>query len=630
MRIAGNVVQQVKEQVDILDIVGEFVKLKKSSGGRFVGLCPFHEDKKTPSFSVSPAIGVYHCFGCKKSGNSFTFLKDYLGLNFSESIEYIAKKYNINISYSEEIKAKESRNEIAYKAIAYAAEFFNSQLKSKEGKIALDYFIKRDFTNDSIKKFQVGYSPDSFNQTRDTLNYMGFSDEVLIDTGLIVDKEDGKRYDRFRGRAMFPIKDFIGRVIGFGARQINDEPNQPKYINSPQTIIYDKSNVLYGLFEAKNSIRHANSALIVEGYADLISLHQAGISNVVASSGTAFTIEQLNLLSRYTNMLYLVFDSDDAGEKATQRSIELAIEQGFDVKIVTLPISEDPDSIIRKYGKKVFEQRIAESSGFLEYLVDNSIKKNGDSPAAKANIARYMLNLIAKVKDRLQHDFYLSKLAAVLDLTDNQINIIYKEKKKIDQNPQNNDYSNSEFEQHHPLSEKERIVDDNILVQNNEESYLNLNELLPEEKIILQTALLLPKYFNFILDCNISEATFVSETGKLLFSILLEYSNELNIIQTMMQNEEQAPEITQVMIYILMEGEKPSDNWINYDPSFKDSDRKVMIKDALKRLELRSIDMQIDEVKIKLNTAINEQVDLLLVRLHELSAIKDKIISDRN
>ncbi len=630
MRIAEDIVQRVKEQVDILDIIGEFVRLKKASGGRYVGLCPFHEDKKTPSFSVTPAMGVYHCFGCKKSGNSFTFLKDYLGLTFSESIEYVAKKYNINVSYSEEVKQKETKNERAYKAMAAAADFFALQLKTKDGLKALEYFNNRDFDADTIKKFLLGFSPNSFENTRAALNKLGFADDVLLDAGLIIENEDGKRYDRFRGRAMFPIKDFIGRVIGFGARLISDEVNQPKYINSPQTIIYDKSKVLYGLFEAKNAIRNANFALVSEGYADLISLHNAGFVNSVASSGTAFTVEQLNLLARYTNTLFLVFDSDDAGEKATERSIELAIEQGFDVKIVSLPIGEDPDSIIRNFGKKVFEQRVKEASGFLDYLVALLLKRNGNSPVSKANIARYMLNLIAKVKDRLQHDFYLSSLANLLDLTENQLRIIYSEKKKIEHKESEeppidlipNDYS---FEK-----EYNELDNFDAIAESNDAILLNINELLPEEKIILQSALMLPKYFSYILECNVSEATFTSETGKLLFSILLEYSDELNIIQTMMEIDDIPPEITQAMINLLIDGDKPSDNWINYDATFKESDRKTMINDALKSLEIKVIDSEIDEVKKRISSASDEYIDSLCKRLSELAAIKNILYSEFN
>ena len=314
MRVPENIVEQIRTTADIVDVIEEYVPLKKA-GNRFVGLCPFHEDKKSPSFSVSRDKGLYHCFGCKKSGNVFSFLKDYLGLNFNESLEYLAKRYGIALPQSSGESEKLSQTDLVFKALTYASDIYESTLVHKSGDIGMKYFKKRDFTIETIKKFNLGYSPDSFQETGNQLRQIGFSNDVLESAGLIIRKEDGKTYDRFRGRVMFAIKDFVGRIVGFGARQLKDEENQPKYMNSPQSLVYDKSKVLYGLFEAKNAIRNAGYAILVEGYADTLTLHQAGICNVIASSGTALTIDQLKLLSRYTNTIYLIFDSDQAVKK---------------------------------------------------------------------------------------------------------------------------------------------------------------------------------------------------------------------------------------------------------------------------------------------------------------------------
>lgn len=627
MKISDATLDQVKQQADILDIIGEYVQLKKA-GSRYVGLCPFHEDKKTPSFSVQPNMGVYHCFGCKKSGNVFTFLKDYLGLSFTESVEYLAKKYNIEIKSSHSSHEKDTHSEKVFKALTYVAELYYKNLYSPDGKTALDYFRKRDFAAETIKTFVLGYSPDSFEATKTELHKAGFTEEVIIDTGLLVVRDDGKKYDRFRGRAMFAIRDFLGRVIGFGARQIKDEPDQPKYINSPQSLVYDKSKVLYGIFEAKNAIRNEKSAIIVEGYADLISLHQAGIRNVVASSGTALTKQQLELLSRYTKLIYLIFDADQAGSKATDRAIELALENGFDTRIVTLPAGEDPDSIIRNHGKQVFEAKVKDSKGFLEYLAVKMLAANPDSPQAKAAIARYLLALITKVKDRLQHDYMISELGSLLDMTESQIKIIYSEKSTLEKTPYesfNEGVDSSYFKDREKAAEPvEDFSDENV-----DDILIDLNELLPEERLLLKIALTLPKYFSLILEMNVNESTFISETGQMLFSIIIEYADEMNIVQKLIESEAVSQKVVQSLVDILVSGESPSDNWKQIDNTIGDVDRKVMISDALHRLELRTIGLQLAEIKSKLANADEEQVDLLLRRQTELVSRKDELFKER-
>lgn len=432
MKYNNDVIEQINSHVDIIEIIGEYVQLKKA-GNRYVGLCPFHEDKKSPSFSVSPDRGVYHCFGCKKSGNVFTFLKDFLGLSFPESIELLAKRYGIVLAVNEDDKQKDDKRGLVLKALQSASEYYSNFLYLKEGETALKYFRKRNFSTDLIKQFQLGASAPIWDGLISHLKNNGFNEENALDAGLVVKHESGRVYDRFRNRAMFAIRDFLGRVVGFGARQIDDEPNQPKYINSPQSIVYDKSKVIYGLYEAKNAIRNKQFALMTEGYADVLSLHQAGYANAIASSGTALTSDQLKLLSRYTKRIYLVFDSDEAGEKATLRAIELGAELGFDVFVVRLPQGEDPDSIIRENGAAVFENYIKAAQSFLEYLF--FVFKKGDnftSPQAKADNARYLVKIVSKIPDRLQHDFYLNQIASYFDLTESQIEIIYKEKKVLD------------------------------------------------------------------------------------------------------------------------------------------------------------------------------------------------------
>lgn len=638
MRIDNATIEKIKLQADILDVIGEFVRLRKM-GGRFVGLCPFHEDKKSPSFSVSPDKGVYHCFGCKKSGNMFTFLKDYLGLNFNESVEYLAKKYNINLTYSSENIEKSNKTDLAFKALSLASSYYANYLTQKNGKKILNYFLSRDFSSETIKKFALGASPDSFDETTKFLLKNGLTSESLEDAGLIIVKEDGKKYDRFRNRAMFPIKDFIGRVIGFGARQIDNSETSAKYINSPQSLVYDKSSVLFGLFEAKNSIRNEGASIIVEGYADLLTLHQAGIQNVVASSGTAFTSKQLELLKRYTSTIYLVFDADQAGFKATERAIVLGLEAGFDINIVSLPAGEDPDSIVRNNGRKLFDTRLSEAENFLDYLTKKAMSEENPSPQAKANITRAMLDLVLKVEDRLQHDFYLSNLAKNLRLSENQIRLLYNEKINLEKKKQNDEinyhYPQKDFSElvHNSMNNQKSVESSNESVTKNEQNLLiddfvvNFNEIYPEERMLLKICLELPKYFKMVLDANIGEENLISEAGKTLFSIILDYSEEINIIQALLQAEDIDSRITQALMEILVDDEKASENWKLKDKTMREVNYHEAIKDISKRLEIRSLDMQINEIKQKMRNASDEHIDVLLAAQFELSTKKDKLYS---
>lgn len=622
MKIPQNIIDQIKYQADIVDVIGEYVHLKKA-GNRHVGLCPFHEDKKTPSFSVSGDIGVYHCFGCKKSGNVFSFLKDYLGLSFNESVEYLAKRYNIIIPSVEEKSESSSRTDLAFKALKISAEFFNKLLYTKEADIAIKYFKKRDFSDNLIAQFLLGYSPDSYDKLNKYLSQYQIDEQSMIDSGLLVVREDGKKYDRFRGRAMFAIKDIIGRVIGFGARQITDEPDQPKYINSPQSLVYDKSKVLYGLYEAKNAIRNEKSAILVEGYADTLTLHQSDIRNVVATSGTAFTQDQLNLLGRYTKSLFLVFDSDSAGKKATDRGIELALENGFEVKIARLPAGEDPDSLVRNNGPEPFRYHIANAVNFIDYMA-NEIKKEGamDNPSSKADAVRSIVSLISKIPDMLQHDFYLSRIADIFDLSENQLKLIYNEKQELVNKAKKNNDSNKIQQDLKQLSEvqNERIINDEFVI--------DLEEILPEEKLVLQYALQGPKIFNYILnDLNLKESNFLSETGKLIYSIILEYSDSLNITQELTDDEtinaKILSSITELAISIL----KPSENWEKFGSELKDPDYKKVLKDAKTRLELIYIDNELAEIRNMMKIADNDHQDRLLIRQSELIRKKDSLLS---
>ena len=324
MRIPPEKIEEIRSSNDIVDVISQHVRLKKR-GKNYVGLCPFHQEK-TPSFTVSAEKQVYHCFGCGKGGNVFTFVMEIEKVSFTEAVRSLAEKVGITIRVTEADQQQESESEALYNVCRLAGLFFyNNLTKTEEGKVALEYFHGRGFSDETIRTFGLGYSLNSWDGLLSHAKAEGISREDLLKAGLIRTREDGSDYDYFRSRAMFPIFSTSGRVLGFGARKLREDDPLGKYINSPETPIYNKSRVLFGLFHSKDAIRSEEHALMVEGYADLISLFQNGIQNVVASSGTALTEEQVQLISRYTKKLTLVYDADSAGSSATLRGMDIEI-----------------------------------------------------------------------------------------------------------------------------------------------------------------------------------------------------------------------------------------------------------------------------------------------------------------
>ncbi|MBC7721055.1 MAG: DNA primase, partial [Pedobacter sp.] len=346
-------IEQIKNRLDIIDVVGEFVKLKKR-GSNYLGNCPFHNEK-TPSFTVSPAKELYKCFGCGKSGNTITFVMEHEKLSYVEALRWLATRYNIEIEetqVSEEQKLQFAVADSLYVINSFAAKFFAEQLfDTLDGQsIAMSYLKERGFREDIIKKFQIGYNP----QSRDTLTKAlianQFNKELLPKTGLVVVRNEIDLVDNYRNRIIFPIHGNTGKIIGFGARVIGKAEKAPKYINTPENDIYVKSKILYGSYFARVAIDKADECLLVEGYTDVVSLHQAGIENVVASGGTSLTIDQLRLVKKYTNNLTIIYDGDSAGIKAALRGLDMALEEGLNVKLVLIPDKEDPDSYVNKVG----------------------------------------------------------------------------------------------------------------------------------------------------------------------------------------------------------------------------------------------------------------------------------------
>ena len=418
-------VDKIMEATDIVEVIGEFVTLKKR-GANYVGLSPF-ANEKTPSFTVSPAKGIFKDFSSGLGGSAVTFLMEHEKFNYPEALKWLAKKYGIDVEETNdqpEDREAENHRESLLIVTGYAAKFFHeSLLETDEGKaIGLSYFKERGFSNETIKKFELGYSPDQWEAFSAKAIKDGYQQEFLEETGLSVKRDNGTLYDRYRGRVMFPIHSFTGRVIAFGGRTLKSDKSVPKYVNSPESEIYHKSSVLYGLFFAKKAIRDEDNCLLVEGYADVISVHQAGIENVVASSGTSLTVEQIRMIGRLTKNITMLYDGDAAGIKASLRGMDLILEEGLNVKIVSFPEGHDPDSYVRKLGSTAFKTYIEENKkDFILFKTNVLLKDAGKDPLKRAEVIREVVESIAKIPDSIKASVFLSECSQILQIEERSL-----------------------------------------------------------------------------------------------------------------------------------------------------------------------------------------------------------------
>jgi DNA primase len=418
MRISENKIEEVRSAANIVDIISEYVQLRKR-GKNYIGLCPFHNEK-TPSFTVSEDKQIYHCFGCHSGGNVFKFIMEYEKISFIESVQEMAHRYGINIDVNEkDLSDRQSEQEILFDINTEAAKFFSGNLLShSNGDIAREYFQKRKVKLQTMRAFGLGYSLPGWD------NFVSYAQEKKLDLertislGLIGQGKDGRLYDRFSGRIIFPIFSPNGRVVGFAGRILEGKDgNNAKYLNSPESSIYVKGRILYGLSFAKDDIRRFDKAILVEGYMDLISLHQAGIKNVVAVSGTALTEEQVQLLSRYTKNAVLLFDADTAGIKASMRSIELLLRKDMEIKIASLPSGEDPDSYVNNYGRERFEEIINKAQNFLEYQSAYYEAQGMFQDSSKtASAVRELVKPVAIINDELKRSLLIKSIAKKFNL----------------------------------------------------------------------------------------------------------------------------------------------------------------------------------------------------------------------
>jgi len=418
--ISQQTIQQILSRIDIIEIVGGFVRLKKR-GTNYLGLCPFHNEK-TPSFTVSPVKEIYKCFGCGRSGNTISFLMEHEKYSYAEALRWLAAKYNVEIEEKElspELRQQQQVADSLYILNGFAGKWFHDTLlHSEEGQdIGLSYLRQRGFNDDIIRKFNLGYSPEQRDAFARAALSAQYNLEYLQKSGLVVVRDD-KPVDNYRGRIIFPIHNQTGKTIGFGARIIKTNDRAPKYINTPENEIYVKSKILYGSWLARQAIDRQDECLLVEGYTDVISLHQAGIENVVASGGTSLTVDQLRLIKKYTNHLTIIYDGDSAGIKAALRGLDMALEESLDVKLVLIPDKEDPDSYVRKVGAAAFREFVAAAKkDFILFQLEVSLKDAGTDTNKRAEVVNQVAETIARInkaEDFTKRQDYIRQCSEIL------------------------------------------------------------------------------------------------------------------------------------------------------------------------------------------------------------------------
>lgn len=604
MRISESKIDEIRNAANIVDVVSEYVQLRKR-GRNYIGLCPFHSEK-TPSFTVSDEKQIYHCFGCHNGGNVFKFLMEYKKISFVEAVQELAEQLGIELNYDDSIPEGQSEQEILYDINTEVARYFsNNLLNDDEGQSAREYFQKRNIKVQTMRAFGLGYALNGWENLVSFLKQKNIDLEKALQLGLIGRNKDGRVYDKLAGRIIFPIFSPNGRVVAFAGRKLREDDTGAKYINSPESIIYVKGRVLYGLSFAKDEIRRLDKAIIVEGYMDLISLYQAGIKNVVAVSGTALTDEQAQLLSRYTKNVVLLFDADTAGIAASMRSIEILLRKDFDVKISTLPSGEDPDSFVNKYGKEEFEETIKRAENFLEYQTAYYEKQGMfDDPTKATEAIRDLVKPIAIIDDELKRNLLLKTISKKFNLREK---LLEKELEKA-----------LEQERKNARTQTQRIYKEEKISQKN---------LIPEKIKSI------PHQF-YNIEKEIIKLLF--ENDSVIIELILEHIDveelELEIHRTVLEKikdyfEKQAnpnpadlislfdDEIQSYLREITIEQHTISHTWFEKHPSINSENNLYRYAaDLLTKFRQLHIDIKISENQRAIENADSEKIALNLMR----------------
>ncbi len=626
--ISQNSIAQVFETARVEEVIGDFVQLKKS-GSNFKGLSPFSEER-SPSFMVSPVKQIWKDFSSGKGGNAVTFLMEHEHFTYPEAIKYLAKKYNIEIEETErtdEEKAQADTRESLYLVSEYANTYFQKVLHhTNQGKaIGLSYFKERGFSEETIKKFQLGYSLDEWQAFTDDALGKGYKLEFLEQTGLTIVKGD-KRFDRFKGRVMFPIHSMSGRILGFGGRILVNDKKAAKYLNSPESEIYHKSKVLYGLFHAKQSIAKEDNCYLVEGYTDVIQFHQTGIKNVVSSSGTALSADQIRLINRLTNNITVLFDGDAAGIRASIRGIDLILEQGVNVKICTFPDGEDPDSFSKSNTLEELTAYLNDNAkDFIQFKASLLVKEADNDPIKKAETIREIVNSIAKIPDQIKREIYIQECARIMDISENVLfstlaqinkkesqdaNKTFKQDQKAFQVVKNEPQTKQKVDVQFELERK--IIEILMLYGDRTEQFEDL--ILTEEEstgeLVLEPTKHETRVFEKIyLDLQEDEMQFSNPQFKVLYYSIIDKLNQDENFSTKNFVNQLDQDAASTVTSILMEDERYNlHDWQRNQiiPKEKKDSISQLVSQTILSLRCHLIDKKVAEYK---NETLNENAD---------------------
>lgn len=655
--ISRSTIDKVFETARVEEVIGEFVQLKKS-GSNFKGLSPF-SDERSPSFMVSPVKQIWKDFSSGKGGNVVTFLMEQEHYSYPEAIRFLAKKYNIEIEETEqsnEQKHQADERESMFIVSEFARDYFHTTLlENEQGKaIGLSYFKERGFSDETIQKFQLGYSLNEWEAFSSEALNKGYNLKYLESTGLTIVKDDllsstgTKQFDRFKGRVMFPIHSMSGRVLGFGGRILINDKKAAKYLNSPESEIYHKGNVLYGIYYAKQSIAKEDNCFLVEGYTDVISFNQAGIENVVSSSGTALSENQIRLINRLTKNVTILFDGDAAGMRASIRGIDLILEQGLNVKVVMFPDGDDPDS----FSKKVTSQELKEylkqnSKDFINFKVSLLMEEAQNDPVKKAGLIRDIVVSISKIPDRIQREVYIQECSRIMDISEN---VLFNELAQIDKKEQRDAskrpvqekptepilQKTPQYERVNELQKYEReIIKILLLYGNNEVEFVDFvageeledQDSQPIKKVRFSNMVSKEIYLNLHDD----EVEFTDETFKnIYYEIIYQLNQEETISVDMLVNHENN-EVANLVTTILMDDERHVlSNWErkNIITKSKKSDLSKMVLDAIYNIRRILIEQKINSLITDVGVEVER--DKIMESIVDYNNLKSRLFERLN
>jgi DNA primase len=638
--ISKETIQQIQSRIDIVDIVGSFVKLKRR-GTNYLGLCPFHNEK-SPSFTVSGVKEIYKCFGCGKSGNSISFLMELEKYSYVEALRWLANKYGIEIEetqVSPEQKLQQQASDSLYIINNFAQKYFtDALLNTDEGKdIALSYLKERGFRKDIINKFQLGYNPNAGDSFAKAATAAQYNTELLLKTGLVVSRENGLR-DNYKERIIFPIHNQSGKVLGFGARLIKKNDKAPKYINTPENEIYVKSKILYGSYFARTAIDKADECLLVEGYTDVVSLHQAGIENVVASGGTSLTPDQLRLIKKYTNNLTIIYDGDGAGVKAALRGMDLALEEGLNVRLVLIPDNEDPDSYVNKIGATAFIQFIQNNKkDFVLFQLGQSLIEAGNDSVKKTAIVNRIAETISKIT-KAEHftkrQDYIKQVAEMLKIEEaglnDLVNKFIRDKVQKEQFKQIDEPVNADINAGENETQQEE-VSSNLFFKDEQQERAIVRSLIEfglktwdEEKQITVADFILHEMEHNELDAMIE--------NKNIVEVITLYKNWYKAGNSPTEKDflyYENPEINNLVIQLMDSQTEISANWSKkFEGKIATRDElfKEEVHSTLTYFKLRKLKKLIDENQRALEKAATSEDQILHLQVHaELKQIEKDI-----